>query len=519
MNERLRNMLEHIPGCVWSASPELTYIDTSTRAEKVFGLCGKQLQGHKLWSWLPDKKQRHANTQQLRAAIEQHKRELELAYCIDIEGRERWFGENIYLHFSVDKHSGKTSLQGLYGISNDITQRKTNEITALKMQQQARKMEAIGTLVGGIAHEFNNILAGIVGNVFLLKMDTETGTKSAERLDRVEKLSHRAAGLVDQMLAFGRRQHTAVRDVQLKPLLDQICAIELADMPSHIRLSHLIRQGIVLRADPTQMRQVLTSLINNAVDACRDQNAGEIRIDLDEQQDETEFSTRFPHLNPADMLCLRISDNGSGIAQDILDRVFDPFFTTKEVGHGTGMGLSMAYGLIESFGGAIHLESEEAVGTTVHLCLLRSKSDEVREEQPAEETYELQFGHGETVLLADDEPLLREAGKDMLEKIGYQPVLVENGLLALEYVRNNPDAVSIALLDLIMPVMNGKEAAVEIRKLDPDLPIIFVTGYNFDNKQDRGIDMPRSQVVSKPYNVRHLSKLIATLLQAASDKE
>ncbi|MDQ6986979.1 MAG: ATP-binding protein [Mariprofundaceae bacterium] len=519
MNERLHNMLEHIPGCVWSASSELKYRDTSARAEKVFGLSGKQLLGRTLWSWLPDEKQRQANTQQLRAAIEQHKPDLELAYCIDIKGQERWFGENIYLHFSSEKNGGEPLLQGLYGISNDITQRKTSETANLKMQQQAHKMEAIGTLVGGIAHEFNNILAGIVGNVFLLKMDTEAGTKSAERLDRVEKLSHRAAGLVDQMLAFGRRQYTAVRDVQLKPLLDQICAIELADMPAYIRLNHHIRQGIVLRADPTQMKQVLVSLINNAVDACRDQNAGEIRIDLDEQQDEAAFFARFPHLNPTDMLCLRISDNGSGIAKAVLDRVFDPFFTTKEVGHGTGMGLSMAYGLIESFGGAIYLESKEGIGTTVHLYLLRSKSDEVREEQPAEEIYELQYGHGEVVLLADDEPLLREAGKDTLEKIGYQPVLVENGLAALEYIRDNPATVSIALLDLIMPVMSGKEAAVEIRKICPELPIIFVTGYNFDSKQDRGIDMSRSQVISKPYNVRHLSKIIDTLLQAAADKE
>jgi len=519
MNVRLRNMLEHIPGCVWSASPELKYIDTSARAKKVFGLYGKQLRGRKLWSWLPDKKQRHTNIQLLRTAIKQQQPDFELAYCIDIEGRETWFGENIYLHFSVDESSGKTCLKELYGISNDITQRKTSEIAALNMQQQARKMEAIGTLVGGIAHEFNNILAGIVGNVFLLKMDVEANTKSAERLERVEKLSNRAAGLVEQMLAFGRRQHTAVRDVDLKPLLDQICAIELADMPAHIRLHHHIQSGIVLRVDPIQMRQVLVSLINNAVDACRDQDAGEIRIDLEEVQDEPAFLARFPHLNPADMLCLHISDNGIGIPQAILDRVFDPFFTTKEVGHGTGMGLSMAYGLIESFGGAIELESEEGVGTTVRFYLLRSTSDEIHEQAPAEETYELQYGHGETVLLADDEPLLRAAGKDTLEKIGYQPVLVENGLAALEYIQNNPNAVSIVLLDLIMPVMSGKEAAVEIRKLHPDLPIVFVTGYNFANKQDGGIGIPRSQVVNKPYNVRHLSKIIHTLLQTPADKE
>ncbi|MDX8391623.1 MAG: ATP-binding protein [Mariprofundaceae bacterium] len=517
MSKHLSIMLEHIPGCIWAASSMLKYTDVSARAEKVFGLPEEKLQGCEIWSWLSDETQRNANMRQLRTAIEQQQSDLELAYCTDIGGREEWFGENIHLHFSVDETSGGKRLQDLYGISNIITQRKKSEATTLHMQQQARKMEAIGTLVGGIAHEFNNILAGIVGNIFLLKMDVAENSKSAERLGRIDTLSNRAAGLVEQMLAFGRKQRISIRDIELKPLLDQICALEWVDIPAHVRLYHHIPSGVLLRADPTQLKQVLISLIGNAADACREQTSGEINIHLDDVLYDTAFATRFPNLNSADMLCLRISDNGAGIPEAIMDRVFDPFFTTKEVGCGTGMGLSMSYGLIESFGGAIELDSEEGVGTTIRICLLRSANVEARETAAVEEIHDLKFGHGETVLLADDEPLLREAAGSMLEKLGYQPVLIENGHAAVEYIRNNPQTVSIALLDLIMPGMNGHEAAVEIRNICPDLPIIFVTGYNLSNKQDKEISMICSQIINKPYDVRHLSGVIGKLLQTPEE--
>ncbi|MDQ6973103.1 MAG: ATP-binding protein [Mariprofundaceae bacterium] len=515
MAQRFHNMLDRVPGCVWAASGSLKYSDVSSRAPLVFGRLAKEVNGAELWSWLPDEKQRKKNLKRIRKAIKAGTPSLELAYAISVDGSEQWFGENIYLHFETDA-SLKQVLHGVFGISNDITRRKVGELRIQSMAQHAQKMETVGTLVGGIAHEFNNMLAGIIGNIFLLKMDVEKGTKSAERLDRIERLGNRAAGLVAQLLAFGRKHRLSVKDVELVPLLNQVESIESAELPAHISLGIDIKMdgadaNPVVLADPAMFRQALGSLISNAADACRHREAGEIKLIVRHVRDDSSLFKRLPQLKGKDIVCLCISDNGSGIPDDLLPRVFDPFFTTKEVGQGTGMGLSMVYGLMGGFGGAVELESEKDKGTSVHLYLQQGES--VPENSETQETVlQLQFGKGETVLVADDESLLRVAASEMLEKLNYRPVVVEDGAAALNYIREHKDEVSIALLDLIMPGMGGAHAAGEIRKLSPELPIIFVTGYNLSATGSKDLQLPDSRIVTKPYAIAYLSKVMNEML-------
>jgi len=518
MNTHLRNLLEFTPGCVWSASKTLKYVILSPRAEIMFGLPAGQLQESDIWSWVSIDDQRSTNMRLLQAAIKQHKSDLELTYCTNTGEQETWFSENIHLHYCPDKNSGEPYLENVSGISFDITKRKQEEENILKMQQQARKMEAIGTLVGGIAHEFNNMLTGIAGNVFLLETEFEKGSKAAERLGRIDNLTRRASGLVGQMLAFGRKQRTTIRDVDLKSLLDKVYAIESAGLPSNVHLSQDIPENILVRADQTQLIQVLTSLISNASDAFGDTTAGEIHIDLEDARKDNTLAFRFPHFNHADMLCLRVTDNGSGIPEDIQDRIFDPFFTTKEVGNGTGMGLSMAYGLMESFGGGIEVESEKDTGTCVRLYLLRAESESAEQAMTKDPT-DLQYGHHETILVIDDEPLVSDAAMEMLERIGYRSVAVANGRAAVDFVRDHPNAAVLALLDLIMPDMDGQETAARLRSLNPQLPIVFVTGYNLGDKQLNDIQISRSHVIAKPYEVHHLSHVIAGLLHPESSSD
>jgi len=516
MAQRFHDMLDRVPGCVWSASADLKYSDASARSVQVFNYPQSQLKGLDLWSWLPDEQQRDINLRQLHEAISTRTPSLEMAYCIQVGGKEQWFGENICLHYAKSTVSGENTFAGLFGISNEITQRKAEEGAIQGMQQQARKMEAVGTLVGGIAHEFNNMLAGIVGNIFLLKSEFEEGSQSAIRLARIEKLSNRAAGLVDQLLAFGRRSRISIRDVDLVPLLQQVYAIESAGLPSHIKLRLDItklaaNESIAVRADSSLLRQVLTSLISNATDACKQTSAAEINVAVIDVESNVAFTSRFPQLSDKHVLCLCVSDTGSGIQSDLLSRVFDPFFTTKEVGQGTGMGLSMVYGLMEGFGGAIELKSEEGVGTSVHLYLQQSDSQSDDQGQTALPST-LHYGQGETILIADDEQMVREAASDMLVKLNYKPVAVENGEVALHHIEKHADDVDMALLDLIMPIMGGAEAADKMRLIRPDLPIVFVTGYNLSEIANRDLQLPKSQVVTKPYQVAHLSQIIASLL-------
>jgi len=391
MAQRFHEMLDRVPGCVWSASSALQYLEVSTRATQVFNSPVSQIKGFELWSWLPDKQQRKRNLKRLRKTIKAHAPTLEISYSIKVDNQVQWFGENIYLHYEQDMATGLNSLDGLFGISNDITRSKAEEDSIRAMQQQAHKMEAIGTLVAGIAHEFNNMLAGIIGNVFLLKAEVEKGTKSAERLERIERLSDRAADLVDQLLAFGRKHQTSLEDVALVPLLRQVHGIESAKLPSHIKLNldmdkNREDETIAVRADPSLLKQVLSSLISNAVDACMEKTSGEINMGFSQSKADKTLSVSCPHLKNKDILTLCVSDNGSGIQDDLLGRIFDPFFTTKEVGQGTGMGLSTVYALIESFGGSIEVKSEKGLGTSVNVYLQLGESH----------AYEIDEGQGES---------------------------------------------------------------------------------------------------------------------------
>ena len=516
MAQRFHEMLDRVPGCVWSSSSDLHYLEVSTRSTQVFNSPVSQIKGFELWSWLPDTQQRKRNLKRLRKAIKTHEPTLEMAYSIKVDDREQWFGESIYLHYVQDVETGLNSLDGLFGISNDITRRKDEEGSIRVMQQQAHRMEAIGTLVAGIAHEFNNMLAGIIGNVFLLKAEIEKGTKSAERLERIERLSDRAADLVDQLLAFGRKHRVSLQDVALLPLLRQVHGIESAKLPSHIKLNldsgkNKMDETLAVRADPPLLKQVLSSLISNAVDACMEKTSGEINIEFSQSKADKTISANYPHLENKDVLTLCVNDNGSGIPDDLLGRIFDPFFTTKEVGQGTGMGLSTVYALIESFGGSIEIKSKEGSGTSVsvYLQLGESHAYEINE---SEEALNLQYGQGETVLVAEDEALLCTVASEMLEKLNYRPVIVENGQAALDYFQEHADEVAIALLDLIMPHMGGIQAANKIRQINPELPIVFLTGYNLSEIDVHDLQLPLSHIVTKPYEIAHLSQIMAALL-------
>ena len=511
MEHDLLQIINHFPGCIWSAKDDLRYHNISTNALNIFGYSESEIKGKELWSWISDGKVRRKNIKRLRHAIAKKAPNLELVYHICINDEEKWYGENIYLHYN-DMENGHNRVLGIFGISNDITKRKIDETRMAQMQEQARKMEAVGTLVGGIAHEFNNMLAGIVGNLFLLKMEAGENEKITERLKRIEKLSNRAAGLVDQLLAFGRKQHTTVRDVELGPLLEQIYAIESAALPEHIKLHlHTDNKDGYVRMDPVQFRQIIGSLVSNAADACNNSEKGEIYIETTDDVGNDELFLRHPHLKDVELACVRVRDNGEGIPKQYLDRVFDPFFTTKEVGQGTGMGLAMVYGLIESFGGAVDLQSETGVGTVVSLYLQRAS--ERTAELQADEPGSLNYGQAETILVVDDEDMLRDAAAESLEKINYVPVRAASGQQALDYLAAHPDEVSLVLLDVVMPGLNGRETAARIRETHPQLPIIFVTGFNLGEDQNQGLNIAHSALVYKPYDSHELSRVISRMLR------
>ena len=507
---RMENILDMVPGCTWCADANFEYGEFFSESFDTFGKTSGQLLHTPLWSWLGNTLRQRELHDTLRNAIENGLTHLDLAYQPNHDQKPtanaHWIGENIYLQYTDD---GELAL--IVGISNDITERKQRESELLNMQQHARKMEAVGTLVGGIAHEFNNMLAGIVGNIFLIKMELANQPKQAERLARIESLINRAAALIDQMLTFGRKHPMKVHKISLNKILEDIVTLEKNNLPKHVKMNLEMSDELAIRADTTQMKQILGSIIGNAFDAIADVKTGHINIKVDQLTVDKAFREQHPKVAAQPRLAhVAITDNGCGIKQTDLERVFDPFFTTKEVGHGTGMGLSMTYGVVDSLGGMIKLDSTEGQGTTVHLYL--PVAGDMESNLIDEDSGQFLLGHGETVLIADDEEMVREAACEVLTKIGYKVRPVVNGKEAVQCMKEFRDDIDLALLDLIMPQMGGVAAAKQIREIRPDLPLIFITGYDLDDSLNHRLHMDHADVITKPFKVSLLSQVIRQLL-------
>ncbi|MDQ6957611.1 MAG: response regulator [Mariprofundaceae bacterium] len=510
---RMEDILNMVPGSTWCANVNLEYTEFFSETDALFEKTSKQLLHTPLWSWLENTFRQQELREMLQDAIKNHLTHLDLAYQPNdyrkTETEPRWVGETLYLQYA---DGGE--LTAITGITNDITERKQRESELFKMQQHARKMEAVGTLVGGIAHEFNNMLAGIVGNVFLLKMELTSQPKQAERLTRIESLINRAAMLIDQMLTFGRKHPAKIHKISLNKTVEEIFRLEKNNLPKHVNLSLDMPDNLTIRADAAQLKQILGSIIGNAFDALEGRKTGHIGIKLEQIVVDETFRQHYPKIAAHLYLAhIAIADNGCGIVQRNIDRVFDPFFTTKEVGHGTGMGLSMAYGVVDSLGGAITLDSKEGKGTTVHLYL--PTADTMGSDLIEDDSGDFLLGQGETILIADDEELVREAACEVLSKIGYKVKTVVNGEDAVQCLQEFKDDIDLALLDLIMPRMGGMDAAKRMREIRPDLPIIFVTGYDMNDSLDHRLHMDHADVITKPFRVSVLSQLIRRTMKQA----
>ncbi len=510
---RMEHILNMVPGCAWRADANLEYGEFFSETDSIFGTPSEQLLHTPLWSWLENTFRQQELRETLQDAMENHLTHLDLAYQTDhdqYDAEACWVGENLYLQYTED---GK--LATIVGVSNDISERKQKEAELFRMQDHARKMEAVGTLVGGIAHEFNNMLAGIVGNVFLLKMELISQPKQAERLSRIESLINRAATLIDQMLTFGRKHPSKIHKIVLNKTVEEIFRLEKINIPKHVDMSLEMSDELIARADAPQLKQILGSIIGNAFDALEGAKPGHINIKLEQLRINKTFRQQHPKMaaHPA-LAHIAVADNGCGIAQKNLERVFDPFFTTKDVGQGTGMGLAMAYGAMESMGGMINVESSEGNGTTVHLYL--PLADGMESDLVNDDSGEILLGRGETILIADDEELVREAAREVLTKIGYKVKAVTDGKEAVQCMKAFKDDIDLALLDLIMPQMGGVAAAGQIRKIRPKLPLLFITGYDMNDSLDHKLHMDHADVITKPFQVSVLSQVIRRLLRQAN---
>ena len=408
---------------------------------------------------------------------------------------------------------GKVSSVIVTGI--DVTERRLLEKQIIEMQ----KMEAVGTLAGGIAHDFNNILTGILGSLDIARRGIPAGSPAAAPVAESIRAAERAVQLVRQLLDFSRRSPSEQRPVNLGPVVREAVALFSQTIDRRIEVTSSIEEGLSLAlADPNQVHQVLMNLCINARDAILEsleapEKPGShpltgywIYVRAENVLVDDEYCRIFPYARKGRFIRLSIGDNGAGMDEARQHRVFEPFFTTKKMGRGTGLGLSTVYGIVKQHNGWINLESRPGKGTT--FCAYFPQAVGAAEEAaPAAEPARPLLGR-ERVLFVDDEHLIRELARMVLESYGYTVYLAADGQEAIEWYEANRERVDVVVLDLTMPHRSGIEVLRHIRSVDPAAKVILSSG-NMPNE-----DIGKTAFLAKPYRADALARIVRTVLDA-----
>jgi len=396
------------------------------------------------------------------------------------------------------------------GIVRDISERKDAEeekVKLLSQLRQAQKLEAIGTLAGGIAHDFNNILTSILGYADLVKDAVEDNPEATQDLNQVLDAAARARALVNQILTFSRQADHELIPIQISLIVKEALKLLRASIPTTIEIKLKINiEDTTVLADASHIHQIIMNMCANAFQAMKD--GGVLEIILDDEQPEPEMLQTHPDMMGGSFLCLRISDTGCGMTQDIVSRIFEPYFSTRKKEDGTGLGLSVVHGIIANLGGAISVSSVVGTGTTFSIYLPR-----VAEEKPVEkaEISQVQTG-SEHILYVDDELPIVNLGKRILESIGYEVTIRTSSIEALEAFRNHPERYDIVITDQTMPNMNGIAFARNILSIRNDIPVILCTGYDEFDVRNEIIGTGIRDVLVKPVSKENFAAKIREVL-------
>jgi two-component system cell cycle sensor histidine kinase/response regulator CckA len=388
-----------------------------------------------------------------------------------------------------------------------LSLKDNSEEDRLKRQvAQATKMQAVGQLAGGVAHDFNNILTAIIGHCDLMLMRHAPGDSDYDDIQQIRSNSNRAAGLTRQLLAFSRQQTLRPQVLQLPDIISEVSTLLKRLLGETVKLQVKHGRGLgAVRADPGQLEQVIVNLAVNARDAMQGKGDGSGTLTIQTYSVAADDVRKMGSeiLPIADYTALRVSDTGTGIAPHLLPKIFEPFFTTKEVGKGTGLGLSTVYGIVKQSGGFIFAESEPGIGTSfvIYLPVHRAEGDKAprKSREPAGELW----GTG-TILLVEDEATVRAVAERALTRHGYTVLIAENGEAALEILASEP-AIDLMISDVVMPTMDGPTTARAARASHPDLPILFISGYA-EEQLRQSIDLDRVGFLAKPFSVQQLAE-------------
>ncbi len=403
-------------------------------------------------------------------------------------------------------------------VARDITQRKKNEAEREKLAkqlQQADKMETLGTLAGGIAHDFNNILSGIFGYTELAAMHQSAGKDVQIDLKQIKKAAIRARDLVAQILAFSRKGEQAVTIFDPATIVKEVVSLLRSSVPSTIAIEHSINSDARIKADPSQLHQVMMNLCTNAVHAMEEEG-GRLGISVSEiSTDDT--AVHYPSdLKSGYYLCIEVSDTGIGMDSATRERIFEPYFTTKSVGKGTGLGLSVVHGIVTEYGGGLVVESVPAQGTIFRVFLPVAEPESVSVRPVAQrvlvEGGALPRGSCGRIMLIDDEPDLVNVMAAFLVQVGYQVCTYTDSIQALKDFSKTPELYAVVISDMTMPGMTGLELSQKMLALCPKLPFILLTGYSEQVSREKALEKGICEFFLKPIDLYGLLQAICSIL-------
>lgn len=414
-------------------------------------------------------------------------------------------GVSFFMDVNITPVRGETGkISCFLAIGRDITR----ELKMETQMRQGQKLESIGTLAGGIAHDFNNILSAVFGYTELAISSLGDRAKSLHYLKEIITAAERARDLVSQIMTFSRQ-----KDQEKQPLMPQIIIKEVlklirASLPATIEIQQTIVSDELVLGDPTQIHQVIMNLCTNAGYAMRD-NGGVLNVRLDDIDIDDDFAVLHPGIKPGRHIRLTVSDSGCGIPPEVMDRIFDPFFTSKPPGEGTGLGLSVVHGIVKSLDGSISVYSEEGKGTTftIFIPVIRIKTPLTTEQMPKD----IPVGKG-MILLVDDEEVIVDVGKALLDNLGYKVQGFTQPLLALNAFRQVPNDFDAVITDYTMPQMTGYELAKKLREIRSDIPIILCSGYIDQAMEEKAQEANVNEFIRKPITRQDIAFTLRRIL-------
>jgi PAS domain S-box-containing protein len=390
-------------------------------------------------------------------------------------------------------------------VCRDITPRKLAEQERTKLHEQlvqSQKMESVGRLAGGVAHDFNNMLTVIIGNSEMALQDIKTSDKLFAVLKEILNAGERSADLTRQLLAFARKQTINPKPLDLNDIVTKMLKMLQRLIGEDINLVWMPGQHLwSVNADPSQVDQIMVNLVVNSRDAIED--TGKITIETANAVYDEAYCKGRADCLPGEYVVLAVSDNGMGMSKDILKNIFEPFFTTKKSGQGTGLGLSTVYGIVRQNNGFVNVYSEPGQGTTFRIYLPRFVDENAMDEKD-KDSYRIRRGT-ETVLVVEDEAAVLNLSREMIEKLGYNVLAARTADEALSLVSDYEGKIDLILTDVVMPEMNGKDLARRIVSIRPDIKCLYMSGYTSNVIAHHGILDKDVRFIAKPFSLRDLA--------------